>query len=71
MAIEVTVRNGKWTDVALLSVPNSSPSRFAVTYLVQQALSAQSDAIDGVTGATYTSDAFRDDLRQIIILSKT
>jgi len=70
MTIELTVAGGKWTDITAVETPNSPPSFYAVGYLVQQALAAQSDAINGVSGATYTSDAFRDDLRQIIKLSK-
>ena len=70
MTIEITVSGGRWTGIQTVEVPNSPPSRYAVTDLVQQALRAQSAVIDGVSGATYASDAFRDDLRQIVALSK-
>lgn len=70
MTIEVTVAGGKWTDIKNLAIPDSPPSYYAVTYLVQQALAAQGAQIDGVSGATYTSDAFRDDLAQIVALSQ-
>ena len=70
MGIEVTVSGGKWTAIKTPSIPDSPPSYYAVTYLVQQALAAQSAQIVGVSGATYTSNAFRDDLRQIVQLSK-
>lgn len=70
MTIEVTVSGGKWTGITNVDVPNSPPSYRAAPLLVQQALQAQSAQIDGVSGATYTSDAFRDDLKQIVQLSK-
>jgi len=70
MTVEITVSGGQWTAIRTPDIPDSPPSYYAVTYLVQQALAAQNELIDGVSGATYTSNAFRDDLRQIIQLSK-
>jgi uncharacterized protein with FMN-binding domain len=70
MSIKVTVAGGKWTSFETPAIPDSPPSYRAVPLLVQQALQAQSADINGVSGATYTSDAFRDDLRQIVALSK-
>jgi uncharacterized protein with FMN-binding domain len=70
MTIEVTAAGGKWTAINTPAIPDSPPSQRAAPLLVQQALRAQSATIDGVSGATYTSDAFRDDLRQIVALSK-
>jgi len=70
MTIEVTVAGGKWTAIKNVAIPDSPPSYYAVTYLVQQALQAQNEKIDGVSGATYTSNAYRDYLQQIVALSK-
>ncbi len=70
MTIDVTVKNGKWADIKAVQIPDSPPSYSAVPQLIQQALAAQSDAIDGVSGATYTSVSFRDDLTRIMALAK-
>lgn len=70
MAVSVTASGGQWTSVDLVQVPQSPPSRYAAPELAGQALAVQSDAIDGVSGATYTSDAFRDDLTQIVAKSR-
>jgi uncharacterized protein with FMN-binding domain len=70
LTIDVTVKNDHWTDVRAVQTPDSPPSYYAVPLLIQQALAAQSDNIDGVSGATYTSSAFRDNLTKILSLSK-
>lgn len=70
LAISITIQDGVWTDFQYLSVPRSPPSRYAASDLAKQALRAQNADIDGVSGATYTSDAFRDDLAQIVSQSK-
>ncbi len=70
VGIKITVQNGFWSQVRFTQLPDDSPSRYASSYLVKQALKAQSAKINGVSGATYTSDAFRDDLRKIVAQSK-
>lgn len=70
MAIKITVQDGQWKDIALAKIPDSPPSYYAVKKLVRQALQAQSDEINGVSGATYASMAFRDDLAEIVRQSK-
>jgi len=70
LTVSVTVSNGKWTDVVPVQTPDSPPSIYAVTYLARQALTAQNQNINGVSGATFVSNAFRDDLSQIIKQSK-
>lgn len=62
----VTVTNGKVTGVAMPTVPNSPPSIYAEPYLVKQALIAGSANIQGVSGATYTSIAFKSSLESAI-----
>ncbi len=70
LTVQVTVSGGVWSEVRALVVPNSPPSQYAAPYLAQQALAAQNSAIDGVSGATYASNAFRDDLAKIVQQSK-
>lgn len=70
MVVSVTVSGGNWKSVDLVQVPHSPPSQYAAPVLADQALAAQSSAIDGVSGATYTSEAFRDDLVQIVAKSR-
>jgi len=66
MAVQVTVSNGQWASVQPTVVPSSPPSRFAAPRLAQQALVAQGSNIQGVSGATYTSRAFYQDLLDIV-----
>ena len=61
--VQITVSNGKITAVKALQYPNgdgrsASISQQAIPYLVQQTLTAQSDQISGVGGASYTSYGF-------------
>ena len=60
--VEVTIENGQITDVTALQLPVGRPVRPDLEQvepmLRSQALSAQSASIDGVSGATYTSDAY-------------
>ncbi len=60
--VEITVAKGTITDIQLLQQPSDGRSRWinsqAVPILVSQALQAQSTSIDGVSGATLTSQAF-------------
>lgn len=69
--IAVKVVNGKWENINLIEIPNSPPSQYAASFLANQALKAQNGKIDGVSGATYTSNAFRDNLNQIVAQSKS
>ncbi|MBI5078062.1 MAG: FMN-binding protein [Candidatus Yonathbacteria bacterium] len=63
----ISVINGKITDVTMPQVPNSPPSQYAEPYLVQQALKNGSANIQGVSGATYTSIAFKSSLEDAIV----
>ena len=61
--VEITVENGQLADVAALQLPDGDRRSASISSQVEptlrsQALSAQSAAIDGVSGATYTSDAY-------------
>ena len=56
--VKITVSNGKITDAVAVSAPSGRNQRwsdFAVPNLRSQTLSAQSAAITGVSGASYTS----------------
>jgi uncharacterized protein with FMN-binding domain len=56
--VKITVSNGKITEAVALQAPNGRSQRFsdyAIPNLRQQTLSAQSAAISGVSGASYTS----------------
>jgi len=61
--VQVSVSGGKITNVQFLQYPNDNPnSQYinsqATPYLKQEALQAQSAQVNGVTGATLTSQAF-------------
>ncbi len=70
LQVKIIVKDGQWSNVRYLKTPDSPPSQYAVSYLAKQALKAQNQNINGVSGATYTSNAFRDDLTQIVQQSK-
>lgn len=60
--VQVTVSNGSIVDVQAVELPSGGRSgaisRYVAPILRQQALSAKSASIDGVSGATYTSSAY-------------
>ncbi|MET7381845.1 FMN-binding protein [Streptomyces sp. NPDC005526] len=69
--VRITVRNGKITDVTAVSYPSENPrdqeiNGYAIPQLRRQALAAQSARIDGVSGATYTSDGYRQSLQSAL-----
>ena len=66
--VEVTVRNGKLSDVSVPQYPNGNPrdqqiNAYALPVLVQETLDAQSADIDMVSGATVTSDGYLQSLQ--------
>ena len=66
--VEITVANGQLTDVTALQLPSddrrsASISSRAEPMLRSEALAAQSASIDGVSGATYTSDGYAQSLQ--------
>jgi uncharacterized protein with FMN-binding domain len=65
--VQITVSNGKITAAKALQYPNNdfrsqSISQQAIPYLVQETLDAQSANIQGVGGASYTSQGWYDSL---------
>ena len=69
--VQVTATGGKITDVQALALPNGDPgssqvSAYAGPQLHQQALSAQSANINGVAGASYTSQGYQQSLQSAL-----
>ena len=69
--VEVTIAGGKITDVQPLAVPydrsrSQEINNYAVPILHQEIIDAQSAQIDTVSGATYTSDGYRNSLQSAL-----
>lgn len=67
VAVKVTVSGSKVTDVTIASLDaadgrSEAIDSYAIPQLEHQAISAGSANIDGVSGATFTSQAFDDSL---------
>ncbi|HAS84586.1 MAG TPA: hypothetical protein DCS23_00720 [Candidatus Yonathbacteria bacterium] len=67
----ITVKDGKIIATNMPSIPDSPPSVYAEPFLVEQALRAGSANIQGVSGATYTSIAFKSSLESAIAKANT
>ncbi|KJK50149.1 hypothetical protein UK23_11555 [Lentzea aerocolonigenes] len=61
--VQVTLQGNKITDVKAVRAPNSEPTRMALPILKQEALKAQSADIDTVSGATATSQGYKQSLQ--------
>lgn len=69
--VRITVKNGKLTDVTAVNSPTDNPrdqeiNSFALPRLRSEALQAQSANIDTVSGATYTSEGYRQSLQSAL-----
>ena len=69
--IRITLKNGRLTDVTAVSYPTDNPrdqeiNSYALPRLRSEALQAQSASIDTVSGATYTSDGYRQSLQSAL-----
>ena len=69
--VRITVKKGKITDVTAVTYPQENPrdqeiNSYAVPQLRSEALAAQSASIDTVSGATYTSDGYRQSLQSAL-----
>ena len=69
--VKVTVKAGKLTRVTFLDLPYGDPTSQSISdqvapTLAQQAIDAQSANIAGVSGATYTSDGYRQSLQSAL-----
>ncbi|MFI5260655.1 MAG: FMN-binding protein [Candidatus Paceibacteria bacterium] len=73
--VKAIVQNGRITDVQFLQYPNDrSNSRYinsqAMPLLTQEAIQVQSAQVDGVSGATFTSQAFQQSLASALVKAK-
>jgi uncharacterized protein with FMN-binding domain len=69
--VRVTLKSGKITDVTAVTYPQDNPrdqqiNSYAIPQLKREALSAQSANIDTVSGASYTSDGYRQSLQSAL-----
>lgn len=69
--VRITVANGKITDVTAVTYPNANHrdqeiNAYALPILRSAALEAQSADIDTVSGATVTSDGYKESLQAAI-----
>ncbi|MDQ0814417.1 uncharacterized protein with FMN-binding domain [Streptomyces sp. B3I7] len=69
--VEVTVAGGKVTEVTAVEYPTENPrdqqiNSYALPRLRTEALAAQSADIDTVSGATYTSDGYKQSLQSAL-----
>jgi uncharacterized protein with FMN-binding domain len=65
--VAAIIQNGKLITVNFLQYPDENPNSVyvntsAIPYLKQEAIKAQSSTVSIVTGATFTSQAFRQSL---------
>ncbi|MFA6608443.1 MAG: FMN-binding protein [Candidatus Paceibacterota bacterium] len=65
--VKATITNGKISGIKFLSYPNDRPhsvevSNYSMPILRQEAIAAQSENVDVVSGASYTSAAFVESL---------
>lgn len=67
----ISVKNGKVVAATMPQVPNSPPSIFAEPFLIDQALRSGSANIQGVSGATFTSMAFKSSLENALLQAQT
>lgn len=66
--VQVTIRNGRIAEVSAVQLPFDHPrsamiSQYAAPILHDETLKAQSAQIDTVSGATYTSEGYRESLQ--------
>jgi uncharacterized protein with FMN-binding domain len=66
--VQIRVTSGKITDIVALQLPSGDSrdeeiNSYAVPQLREEVLTAQSARIDTVSGATYTSEGYRQSLQ--------
>ncbi|MFI7404349.1 FMN-binding protein [Streptomyces sp. NPDC049541] len=69
--VRITLKNGRLTEVTAVTYPTDNPrdqeiNSFALPRLRSEALQAQSADIDTVSGATYTSEGYRQSLQSAL-----
>lgn len=75
LQVEATIQGGRLVDVQFLQYPNDRRNsieinRQAMPYLKEEAIQVQSANVDIVSGATQTSDAFRETLGTALAAAK-
>jgi uncharacterized protein with FMN-binding domain len=73
--VKATVQGGRLADVQFLQHPGSQENSIfingrAMPLLVQEAIQIQDAQVDGVSGATFTSEAFRQSLASALVQAK-
>ncbi|MCX6799638.1 MAG: FMN-binding protein [Candidatus Falkowbacteria bacterium] len=73
--VKVIIKDGSITDVQFLSYPNDKPNSIrvnthAMPILMHEALGIQNENVDAVSGASYTSEAFKKSLRSSLDQAK-
>ncbi|GEC03784.1 FMN-binding protein [Streptomyces spinoverrucosus] len=66
MQVEVTFEGGEITAVRMLQQPDHPQTTAAVPTLIEETLQAQSADIDSVSGATITSEGYKESLQAAI-----
>ncbi|MDH6520339.1 uncharacterized protein with FMN-binding domain [Streptomyces sp. SAI-135] len=69
--VRVTIKDGRLTEVTAVTYPTGNPrdqeiNSYAIPRLRSEALQTQSADIDTVSGATYTSDGYRQSLQSAL-----
>jgi len=69
--VEITVAGGKISDIRTVQCPTATPRdqmicQQAVPYLVNESIAAQSANVNAVSGATYTSEGYKQSLQSAI-----
>ncbi|UXX92630.1 FMN-binding protein [Streptomyces sp. AD2-2] len=69
--VRITLENGRITDVSAVQSPSDNPrdqeiNSYALPELRREVLAAQSAKVDTVSGATYTSDGYRQSLQSAL-----
>lgn len=69
--VRITIKNSRLTEVTAVTYPTDNPrdqeiNSYALPRLRSEALQAQSADIDTVSGATYTSDGYRQSLQSAL-----
>jgi uncharacterized protein with FMN-binding domain len=64
--VKLTVSGGKITKAETLQAPTTGPGGDAVPKLNQEVVTAQSANVDAVSGASYTSEAYKKSLQSAI-----
>ncbi len=69
--VQATIQGGKISNVQFLQYPSDRRTSvrinsFAVPYLQQEAIQAQSANVDIITGATLTSEGFQQSLQDAL-----